>query len=210
VAHAVRQSLLRGEWPLWNPYLLCGGLLAANLQSTVYDPLHLLALLLPHPQALTFGAAMTSCSPARWPSSSGGRSGPALARVALLALGAGTIWLRGMPGAAGVSPDLVRTLVLAELLPLAALALLLIATTPRRLALPLVLGLVLVQRTIVDGARVPLDDATHAFLGVRVPEGVHRLQLAYRPESFTRGLTISALAVAALVVAYVTWRARAR
>ena len=26
--HSVRQSLLRGEWPLWNPYLLCGGLLS--------------------------------------------------------------------------------------------------------------------------------------------------------------------------------------
>lgn len=57
--HAVRQSLLRGEWPLWNPHLLCGTVLAANMQSTVYDPLHLLALVLTHPQALTFGAAMT-------------------------------------------------------------------------------------------------------------------------------------------------------
>lgn len=57
--HAVRQSLLRGEWPLWNPHLLCGSILAASMQSTVYDPLHLLALLLPHPQALTFNAAMT-------------------------------------------------------------------------------------------------------------------------------------------------------
>ena len=57
--HAVRQSLWRGEWPLWNPHLLCGTPLAANMQSTVYDPLHLLALLLPHPQALTFGAAIT-------------------------------------------------------------------------------------------------------------------------------------------------------
>lgn len=57
--HTVRQSLLRGEWPLWNPHLLCGSILAANMQSTVYDPLHLLALVLPHPQALTFGATMT-------------------------------------------------------------------------------------------------------------------------------------------------------
>ncbi|HEX2062036.1 MAG TPA: YfhO family protein [Thermoanaerobaculia bacterium] len=56
---AVRQSLLRGEWPLWNPYMLCGSILAANMQSTVYDPLHLLALVLSHPQALTFNAAMT-------------------------------------------------------------------------------------------------------------------------------------------------------
>ncbi|HYH07753.1 MAG TPA: YfhO family protein [Thermoanaerobaculia bacterium] len=56
---AVRQSLLKGEWPLWNPYMLCGSVLAANMQSTVYDPLHLLSLVLAHPQALTFNAAMT-------------------------------------------------------------------------------------------------------------------------------------------------------
>ncbi|HET8797604.1 MAG TPA: YfhO family protein, partial [Thermoanaerobaculia bacterium] len=56
---AVRQSFFNGEWPLWNPYLLCGNILAANMQSTVYDPLHLLALVLSHPQALTFNAAMT-------------------------------------------------------------------------------------------------------------------------------------------------------
>lgn len=56
---AVRQALAHGEWPLWNPYLLCGNILAANMQSTVYDPLHLLSLILRHPQALTFNAAMT-------------------------------------------------------------------------------------------------------------------------------------------------------
>jgi hypothetical protein len=57
--HAVRQSLRRGDWPLWNPHLLAGSVLAANMQSTAWDPLHLVALALPHPQALTFGAAMT-------------------------------------------------------------------------------------------------------------------------------------------------------
>ena len=56
---AVRESLYRGEWPLWNPHMLNGSILAANMQSTVYDPLHLVALLLSHPQALTFNAAMT-------------------------------------------------------------------------------------------------------------------------------------------------------
>lgn len=56
---AVRQSLLHGEMPLWNPYLLCGNILAANMQSTVYDPLHLLSLVLSHPQALTYNAAMS-------------------------------------------------------------------------------------------------------------------------------------------------------
>jgi hypothetical protein len=56
---AVRASLGRGEWPLWNPYMLCGTVLAANMQSAPYDPLQLVALVLPQPQAITFGAAMT-------------------------------------------------------------------------------------------------------------------------------------------------------
>jgi hypothetical protein len=56
---AVRSSLARGEWPLWNPHMLCGSLLAANMQSAPYDPLQIVSLLLPQPQALTFGAAMT-------------------------------------------------------------------------------------------------------------------------------------------------------
>jgi hypothetical protein len=56
---AVRQSLSRMEWPLWNPYLLCGTLLAPNMQSAVYDPLMWIGLLLPLSHALTFGATMT-------------------------------------------------------------------------------------------------------------------------------------------------------
>ncbi|MFL6247343.1 MAG: YfhO family protein, partial [Thermoanaerobaculia bacterium] len=56
---AVRASLARGEWPLWNPYMLCGSMLAANMQSAPYDPLQLIALILKQPQAITFGAAMT-------------------------------------------------------------------------------------------------------------------------------------------------------
>lgn len=56
---AVRQALSHGEWPLWNPFLLCGNILAANMQAAPYDALNVLGLLLSHPQALTFGAAMT-------------------------------------------------------------------------------------------------------------------------------------------------------
>jgi hypothetical protein len=56
---SVRQSLARGEWPLWNPHMLAGSILAANMQAAPYDPLQLLGFLIPHPQALTFGAAMT-------------------------------------------------------------------------------------------------------------------------------------------------------
>jgi Bacterial membrane protein YfhO len=56
---AVRQALSHGEWPLWNPFLLCGNILAANMQAAPYDALNVLGLLLAHPQALTFAAAMT-------------------------------------------------------------------------------------------------------------------------------------------------------
>ncbi|HYC59720.1 MAG TPA: YfhO family protein [Thermoanaerobaculia bacterium] len=56
---AVRASLARGEWPLWNPYMLCGTMLAANMQSAPYDPLNVVALLLSEAQAITFSAAMT-------------------------------------------------------------------------------------------------------------------------------------------------------
>ena len=56
---AVRSAWSRGEWPLLNPYMLCGSMLAPNMQSAPYDPMHLVALLLNEAQALTFGAAMT-------------------------------------------------------------------------------------------------------------------------------------------------------
>src|SRR5215510_3818395 len=39
--HAVRESLLQARWPLWNPHLLAGTVLAANMQSAAWDPLHL-------------------------------------------------------------------------------------------------------------------------------------------------------------------------
>lgn len=57
--HAVRHALSHGDWPVWNPFLLCGTVLAANMQAAPYDPLNLLGLVLAHPQSLTFGAAMT-------------------------------------------------------------------------------------------------------------------------------------------------------
>ncbi|HKR64877.1 MAG TPA: hypothetical protein VJZ00_14180, partial [Thermoanaerobaculia bacterium] len=56
---AVRYAVAHGEWPLWNPFILCGDILAAAAQPAVYDPLQLLALILPMPDAFTFGATMT-------------------------------------------------------------------------------------------------------------------------------------------------------
>jgi hypothetical protein len=56
---AVRWAWSQGEWPLWNPFILNGDILAAAGQPAVYDPLQFLGMLLPLPDALTFGAAMT-------------------------------------------------------------------------------------------------------------------------------------------------------
>lgn len=56
---AVRYALSHGEWPLWNPFILCGDILAAAAQPAVYDPLNWIALVLPLPHALSFGATMT-------------------------------------------------------------------------------------------------------------------------------------------------------
>lgn len=56
--YVVRESLRRGEWPLWNPYILNGDILAAAAQPAVYHPLTLLACLLPAPLSFTFSVAM--------------------------------------------------------------------------------------------------------------------------------------------------------
>lgn len=56
---AVRESYARGEWPLWNPYILSGDILAAAAQPAPYSPFTLLALLLPAPLSFTFTAAIT-------------------------------------------------------------------------------------------------------------------------------------------------------
>jgi hypothetical protein len=55
---AVRYALSHGEWPLWNPFELGGSILAGAVQAAPFHPLHILALLLPLAQALTFIATM--------------------------------------------------------------------------------------------------------------------------------------------------------
>jgi hypothetical protein len=57
--HAVRESIARGEWPLWNPYILSGDILAAAAQPAPYSPFTLLALLMPAALSFTFTAAIT-------------------------------------------------------------------------------------------------------------------------------------------------------
>ena len=56
---AARESLLRGDWPLWNPYVFGGDILAAASEPAPYHPLHLASLLLPLDLSFTFEAAMT-------------------------------------------------------------------------------------------------------------------------------------------------------
>ena len=57
--HAVREAYSRGEWPLWNPYILSGDILAAAAQPAPYSPFTLFALLMPAPLSFTFTAAIT-------------------------------------------------------------------------------------------------------------------------------------------------------
>jgi hypothetical protein len=56
--HAVRQALAHHQWPLWNPGMNSGDILAAGMQVAPYNPLNLLALVLPERLAPTFCAAM--------------------------------------------------------------------------------------------------------------------------------------------------------
>jgi hypothetical protein len=56
---AVRTAFANGQWPLLNPFMLCGDILAAAAQPAPYDPFNLLGMLIPLPPSLTFAAAMT-------------------------------------------------------------------------------------------------------------------------------------------------------
>ena len=53
---AVRYAVRHGEWPLWNPFILCGDPLAGSAQPAPYYPINALSLLLPLALAFTFGA----------------------------------------------------------------------------------------------------------------------------------------------------------
>jgi len=56
---AVRTAFANGQWPLLNPFMLCGDILAGAAQPAPYDPFNLLGMLIPLPPSLTFAAAMT-------------------------------------------------------------------------------------------------------------------------------------------------------
>src|SRR2546421_3518900 len=56
---AVQYAYAHGQWPLWNPFILSGTVLAAAAQPAAYSPFTLLACLLPVPAGLTFSASIT-------------------------------------------------------------------------------------------------------------------------------------------------------
>ena len=55
---AVRNTLLGGEWPLWNRFILSGDILAATAQPAVYSPFTLIALILSPAISMTYTAAI--------------------------------------------------------------------------------------------------------------------------------------------------------
>jgi hypothetical protein len=56
---AVQFAYAHHQWPLWNPFILSGTVLAAAAQPAAYSPFTLLACLLPIADGLTFTAAIT-------------------------------------------------------------------------------------------------------------------------------------------------------
>ena len=56
-------------------------------------------------------------------------------------------------------------------------------------------------RAFVDGRRVKTHYANHAFVGVWVPRGKHRVELRYLPDSFVWGAAITAVTLAGLMIA---------
>jgi len=56
--HMVRESFAHHQWPLWNPAMDSGEVLAAGMQAAPLNPLNLIGLLLPLGSATTFNAAM--------------------------------------------------------------------------------------------------------------------------------------------------------
>src|SRR5436190_1065587 len=55
---AVWHAFRAREWPLWNPYILSGDILAATAQPAVYSPFTWIAVLLPIAVSMTFTAAI--------------------------------------------------------------------------------------------------------------------------------------------------------
>jgi Bacterial membrane protein YfhO len=61
---SLRRSIARGEWPLWDPFALCGTPQAGSAQSSPYHPITILGLLMPAREYFGFAAAMMMLSAA--------------------------------------------------------------------------------------------------------------------------------------------------
>ncbi|HEV8435223.1 MAG TPA: hypothetical protein VGR95_17570, partial [Thermoanaerobaculia bacterium] len=98
---AVRYAWSQHTWPLLNPFMLCGDVLAAAMQPGAFDPFNLLALLLPLPQWMTFYASLTLLFAALFTFSYvraiGCREAPALVAAAGFMLGANMLMFVGWP-----------------------------------------------------------------------------------------------------------------
>lgn len=56
---AVRYAIQNRQWPLWNPFMFCGDILAGSVQASPYYPTYVVGYLLPFTSALTFTAALS-------------------------------------------------------------------------------------------------------------------------------------------------------
>ncbi|HVT02136.1 MAG TPA: hypothetical protein VHL58_02035 [Thermoanaerobaculia bacterium] len=56
---AVRFAFANHEWPLWNPFMFCGDILAGAAQASPYYPTYVIGYLLPLSSAITFTATLS-------------------------------------------------------------------------------------------------------------------------------------------------------
>ena len=63
-------------------------------------------------------------------------------------------------------------------------------------------------RAYIDGRRVRMQLADHAFLSVGIPAGKHEVRVVYLPEPFVRGRAISLATLVLLAIAAVFYRSR--
>jgi len=57
-------------------------------------------------------------------------------------------------------------------------------------------------RAIIDGTRVPTEQANRAFLSVRIPPGPHHIRVVYLPDAYARGRAISIGTLALLAAGF--------
>jgi hypothetical protein len=98
---AVRWALAHGDWPLWNPFIRNGDILAAAAQPAPYLPLNLVSYLLPLPAALTYLAAanllLAALAAYLWARSLGCREGAALLGALGWMAADAVVWWIGWP-----------------------------------------------------------------------------------------------------------------